>query len=78
MRSETTMEGVILVVQEGRFMLETKQGDSHLFILSRNAACEPQQLASINGKTIRVTATPAEDLIGYVAHTVELLEGIAA
>jgi hypothetical protein len=68
------MEGVLLLVQEGRFMLETKQGNSHLFILSHSAACEPQQLQAANRKTVRVTGSAAADLIGYVAHTVELLE----
>lgn len=68
------MEGVLLLVQEGRFMLETKQGESHLFILSHNAGCEPQQLEAVNRRAVLVTGTPAADVIGYVAHTVELLE----
>jgi hypothetical protein len=68
------MEGVVLLVQEGRFMLETKQGDSHLFILSHKAACEPQQLLAANRKTVRVTGSAATELIGYVAYTVEVLE----
>jgi hypothetical protein len=67
-------EGVLRLVQEGRFLVETKQGDSHLFILWHNAACEPQQLQAANGKAVRVIFSPAADLIGYVARSVELLE----
>ena len=68
------MCGTILLVQEGRFLLETEQGESHLFILSGSAACEPQQLPHANRKRVWVTYSEASDVIGCVAHSVQLLE----
>jgi hypothetical protein len=68
------MDGTILLVQEGRFMVETEQGESHLFILARDSECEPQQLSDANHKKIRVTYSDASDVIGCVAHSVQLLE----
>ncbi len=55
-------------------MLESEQGDSHLFMLSPNAQCEPQQLSDANRKRVRVTYSDANDVIGRVAHSVQLLE----
>ena len=69
-----SIDGTILLVQEGRFMLEAEQGDSHLFILSSNAQCEPQQLSDANRMRVRVTYSDAIDAIGRVAHSVQLLE----
>ena len=74
MFGRNSINGTILLVQEGRFIVETEQGESHLFILSRSAACEPQQLPEANGKRVRVTYSKAADLIGLVAHSVQLLE----
>ena len=68
------IDGTVLLVQEGRFMLETEQGDSHLFMLSPSAQCEPQQLSDANRKRVRVTYSDASDVIGRVAHSVQLLE----
>ncbi|HVZ07512.1 hypothetical protein [Rhodopila sp.] len=68
------MEGTVLLVQEGRFMLVTEHGDSRLFILSWRAASEPQQLSEINRRKVRVTYTKAHDIIGHVAHSVQVLE----
>jgi len=69
-----SIDGTILLVQEGRFMLEAEQGDNHLFVLSPSAQCEPQQLSDANRKRVRVTYSGASDVIGRVAHSVQLLE----
>jgi len=69
-----SIDGTILLVQEGRFMLEAEQGDSHLFVLSPSAQCEPQQLSGASRKRVRVTFSDARDVIGRVAHSVQLLE----
>lgn len=74
MSGRKCMDGTILLIQEGRFMLETQHGESHLFILARNADCEPQQLSDADRKRIRVTYSDASDLVGCVAHSVQLLE----
>ncbi len=46
-RSVLTMDGVVTVVQESRFQLTDDAGVSHLFILSPDAAAEPDQLAAV-------------------------------
>ncbi|WP_202397227.1 hypothetical protein [Teichococcus coralli] len=70
------MEGVVTIVQEGRFQLTDDGGVSHLFLLSHDAAAEPEQLPPLQRRQarVRVSYTPARNLIGLVAHAVELAE----
>ncbi|HWX47594.1 MAG TPA: hypothetical protein VNZ61_06040 [Roseomonas sp.] len=75
-----TMEGVVTIVQEGRFQLTDDDGVSHLFLLSHRAAVEPDQLPPLqhHQARVRVHYTPARNLIGFVAHSVERSEMPAA
>ena len=71
------LEGRVLLVQEGRFMLETDDGDHHLFILSHKAPLEPQQLPPLqhSQSRVRVSYARVPEVIAYTAHTVERLAG---
>ena len=63
------MDGVVTIVQEGRFQMTDDDGVSHLFILSPSAAAETNQLAVLQ-KTqtrVRVRYKPAANLIGSIA-----------
>jgi hypothetical protein len=68
------MEGIVTIVQEGRFMLTDGNGVSHLFILGHGAGAEPDQLASLQQQQarVRVRYRQARNLIGLVAETVAL------
>jgi hypothetical protein len=70
-----SLEGIVTVVQEGRFLLETDQGDSHLFVLSHSAPLEPAQLAPLQHRQarVRVSYTPGPHIVGMVAHQVRVL-----
>ena len=69
-----SMDGVVTIVQEGRFQLTDGRGVSHLFILGPNAAAETDQLAPLQRAQarVRVRYTPAANLIGNVASAIEL------
>jgi hypothetical protein len=70
------VEGVVTVVQEGRFLLAADDGSTHLFLLSHGAALEPAQLAPLQHAQARVRVTFREDdnIIARVAHSVRLME----
>ncbi len=63
------MDGVITIVQEGRFQMTDDAGVSHLFILGHAAAAETEQLDAIRRGTARVRVRFEEpgNLIGNVA-----------
>ena len=42
-----SIEGVVTIVQEGRFHLVDDAGIAHLFLLGYAAAADPQQLAPL-------------------------------
>ncbi len=69
------MEGTVTIVQEGRFQLSDDHGVSHLFILSHGASAEPEQLSDLQRRQarVRVRYTPARNLIGLVARSVDLI-----
>ena len=75
-----TLEGIVTVVQEGRFTLETDQGECHLFVLSHSAALEPAQLNPLqhNQSRVRVSYKDGPHIIGYVAQSVSLIAGSPA
>ncbi|MDJ0386889.1 hypothetical protein QMO56_02075 [Roseomonas sp. E05] len=75
-----TMEGVVTIVQEGRFQLTDDGGVSHLFLLSHDAALEPEQLPPLQHRQarVRVHYTAARNLIALVAHSLERADMPAA
>ncbi len=70
-----SMEGIVLIVQEGRFQLRDPMGVSHQFELSWKAALEPEQLAPLQREQarVRVSYEPGENVIGFVARAIERL-----
>lgn len=70
-----TLEGTVLLVQEGRFMVQTSQGETHLFVLSHRAPLEPQQLPPLqrDHARVRVTYDDAPHVIARTAHAIERL-----
>ncbi len=70
-----SMDGVLTIVQEGRFQLTDDRGVSHLFILSPMAGAETEQLAPLQRRQarIRVHYKPAANLIGNQTTSITLL-----
>ncbi|WP_158916643.1 hypothetical protein [Caulobacter sp. S45] len=70
------MEGVVTVVQEGRFQLTDLGGVSHNFMLSRFALAETEQLPALQNaqSRVRVKYSQADKLIAYLAHRIDLLD----
>ena len=70
-----TAEGVVTIVQEGRFQLVDAQGVAHLFLLSHAAAAEPEQLPPLQRRQarVRVTYTEPAGIIGRLASGIVLL-----
>lgn len=68
-------EGTVTIVQESRFQLTDDAGISHLFLLDHNAAAEPAQLAPLQHRQarVRVRYSQPRNLIGLVAHSIELV-----
>ncbi len=68
-------EGVVTIVQEGRFQLSDAAGVSHLFILSHAASGEPEQLETLQRRQsrVRVRYRPARNVIGLIAEAIDLL-----
>jgi hypothetical protein len=64
-----TVDGVITIVQEGRFQLTDDGGVSHLFVLGRDAAAEPAQLQILKRRhpRVRVEFEEAANIIGNTA-----------
>jgi hypothetical protein len=73
MPTERFTQGIISVVQEGRFRLIDSAGRCHPFILSASAAIEPADLTSLAGRgcSVRITVAPATGLIAMVATCIE-------
>jgi hypothetical protein len=69
-----TMEGIVTIVQESRFQLTDDSGVSHLFILGHDTLGEPDQLEPLQRRQarVRVRFTEGRNVIGLVAHSVEL------
>jgi hypothetical protein len=67
-----SINGIVTIVQEGRFQLTDDDGVSHLFILSPSAAAEPEQLKALQRRQarVRVRYQPASNLIGHTAKAV--------
>lgn len=73
---QRTMEGIVGIVQEGRFQLQDDGGVWHMFLLSPSAPLEPFQLGPLQHRQarVRVRYTPARNIIGNVATHVTLTE----
>ena len=71
-----TADGVITVVQEGRFKLVTDEGRVMHFMLAHDAALEPGDLPALaRAQTrLRVGYTRPDHLIAAVAHDLRTLE----
>jgi hypothetical protein len=69
-------DGVITVVQEGRFKLVTDTGRVMHFVLAYNAAIEPEDLPALAQAQIRVRVdyTRSDHLIAALAHALSTLE----
>jgi hypothetical protein len=67
-----SINGIVAIVQEGRFVLTDDAGVSHFFVLSPSAAAEPAQLAALQRRQarVRVRYRPATKLIGHVANAI--------
>jgi hypothetical protein len=70
-----TIEGVVTIVQEGRFQVVDDRGVAHQMILGHAAAPEPEQLTALQGRQsrVRVACKDAPDLIGHVATRIDLM-----
>lgn len=71
-----SMQGIVTIVQEGRFELRDDAGVSHTFLLSYKAAAEPEQLPPLqrDQARIRVEYQPAREIIGMLAHSISRLD----
>ncbi len=71
-----SMDGVITIVQEGRFQMTDDDGVSHLFILTSTAAAETEQLTRLQNRQarIRVRYKPARNIIGNTASEILVAE----
>ena len=70
------MEGVITIVQEGRFQLTDTAGIGHHFVLARLALAETEQLPRLAREQarVRVRYEQAKGLIAFTAKRIELLD----
>ena len=73
------MDGVITIVQEGRFQLTDLAGVGHHFVLSRHALCETEQLPRLAHEQarVRIKYAQAKGLIAFEAKRIELLDANA-
>jgi hypothetical protein len=71
-----SIEGILTIVQEGRFQLTDQDGVSHQFELSHRSAAEPDQLPPLQREQarVRVRYEPGENVIGFVARSIERLD----
>jgi hypothetical protein len=71
-----SMEGVVTIVQEGRFQLLDDAGVSHLFILDHSAPLEPEQLPPLqrDQNRVRVSYRPADGLLAHMAEKLVIMD----
>jgi hypothetical protein len=72
-------EGVITLVQEGRFALVTGSGRVMHFLLAHNASIEPQDLPHLkrDRRRVRVDYTEPSRLVAHVAHALQTADDIS-
>ena len=63
-------EGVVILAQEGRFVLVTDGGRVMRFLLAHDASLEPQDLPLLkrDQRRVRVEFTEPSHLVAHVAH----------
>ncbi len=71
-----SIEGIVTIVQEGRFQLLDRAGVCHMFLLSYKAAIEPEQLPPLQHEQARVCVEyeAGQDIIGLLARGITRLE----
>jgi hypothetical protein len=62
-----SIAGIVTIVQEGRFQLLDAACVSHHFILGYGAAADPEQLAGLVNRRVRVSYKDPGGIIGHVA-----------
>ena len=74
-----SVEGVITLVQEGRFAVVTDGGRVMNFLLAHDASVEPQDLPLLkrDQRRVRVDYTEPSRLLAHVAHTLRTADGIS-
>ena len=74
-----SVEGVITLVQEGRFAVVTDGGRVMNFLLAHDASLEPQDLPSLkrDQRRVRVDYTEPSRLVAHVAHALRIADGIS-
>jgi hypothetical protein len=74
-----SVEGVITLVQEGRFAIVTDGGRIMQFVLAHNASLEPQDLPLLkrDRRRVRVDYTEPSRLIAHVAHALRTADDIS-
>ncbi|MBY0332775.1 MAG: hypothetical protein K2X49_19130 [Acetobacteraceae bacterium] len=65
--------GTVLLVQESRLRLLTGHGRGQVFVLGTRAAIEPQDLAVISGRRVRLTWHASARLHAGVIDDLEIL-----
>jgi len=72
-------EGVITLVQEGRFALVKDDGRVMHFILAHDASLEPQDLPPLkrDQRRVRIDYTEPRRLVAHVAHRLRIADGIS-
>lgn len=70
-----SVDGIVTLVQEGRFLMQSDSGECQLFILAHDAAAEPDQLPQLQRDQahVRVRFKPGKGVIAMVAHRIERL-----
>jgi hypothetical protein len=74
-----SVEGVITLVQEGRFAIVTDGGRIMQFLLAHNASLEPQDLPLLkrDRRRVRVDYTEPSRLVAHVAHALRTADDIS-
>ncbi len=74
-----SVEGVITLVQEGRFALVKDDGCVMHFLLAHEASLEPQDLPLLkrDQRRVRVEYTEPSRLVAHVAHTLRTADDIS-
>jgi hypothetical protein len=74
-----SVEGVITLVQEGRFTVVADGGRVMHFLLAHDSSLEPQDLAFLkrDQRRVRVDFTEPSRLVAHVAHTLRTADDIS-
>lgn len=66
--------GTITLIQEGRFQLDCEDGIQRLFLLSRKAPLESDELARLKreGARVEVEYDDEADLIAHIAYDIQI------